>query len=153
MPETANVNFGATPTAQGGSPKAMYIIYLLQQCGYHQKIMSTNEEKIYNIERSCLSLISWCPDEEAQDMLFKLYQNKKAEYKALDGSEESAVVSATIIAESAARAEVIAKTALILGPEEGMQFIKNQPGARGIMVLNNGALLRSEASMEAENVR
>jgi hypothetical protein len=34
-----------------------------------------------------------------------------------------------------------------------MQFIKNQPGARVIMVLNNGALLRSEASMEAENVR
>jgi len=66
---------------------------------------------------------------------------------------ESAVVSATIIAESAARAEVIAKTALILGPEEGIQFIKNQPGVRGIMVLNNGSLLRSEASLEAENVR
>jgi thiamine biosynthesis lipoprotein len=66
---------------------------------------------------------------------------------------DSAVVSVTVIADSAARAEVIAKTALILGPDEGMQFIHSQTGAQGIIVLNNGVLLRSEETREAGYVR
>ena len=64
----------------------------------------------------------------------------------------SEVISATIIAESAATAEVIAKTALILGPDDGIQFIRNRPGVKGILVLNDGELLRSEDFREVECV-
>jgi thiamine biosynthesis lipoprotein len=61
----------------------------------------------------------------------------------------SGVVSATIIAESAARAEIIAKTSLILGPEEGLKFIRNQPNIRGLLVLEDGSLVRSRGLEEA----
>jgi thiamine biosynthesis lipoprotein len=66
---------------------------------------------------------------------------------------DSGVISATVIADSAVRAEIMAKTAVILGPDEGMRFIKNQSGTRGILVLNDGTLLRSEESRETKNVR
>ena len=65
----------------------------------------------------------------------------------------SEIFSATVIAESAAIAEVIAKTALILGPDEGMQFIRNHPGVKGILVLSDGELLRSADFREVECVR
>jgi thiamine biosynthesis lipoprotein len=64
----------------------------------------------------------------------------------------STVISATIIAESAVTAEIIAKTALILGPVAGMEFIQNQSGIDGILVLNDGRLLRSSNSREVTNV-
>jgi thiamine biosynthesis lipoprotein ApbE len=56
------------------------------------------------------------------------------------------------MAESAAMAEVVAKTALILGPEAGMSFIERQPGTKGILVLPDGSLLRSSAFREVECV-
>jgi FAD:protein FMN transferase len=49
----------------------------------------------------------------------------------------SGVISATVIAGSAARAEIIAKTALILGPEAGLRFIESQSGASGLLVLED----------------
>ena len=64
----------------------------------------------------------------------------------------SAVISATVIAESAVTAEIIAKTALILGPVVGMEFIQNQSGIDGILVLNDGRLLISSNSREVTNV-
>jgi thiamine biosynthesis lipoprotein len=65
---------------------------------------------------------------------------------------DSPVISATITAESAVTAEIIAKTALILGPVAGMEFIQNQSGIDGILVLNDGRLLRSSNSREVTNV-
>jgi len=67
-------------------------------------------------------------------------------------SASSTVISATVIAESAMMAELIAKTALILGPDEGMQFIRNQPGTQGIFVLNTDELCRSTDRREVECV-
>ena len=64
----------------------------------------------------------------------------------------STVISATVIAESAATAEVIAKTALILGPNDGKQFIESQPGVKGILILNNGEVLRTTVRWEVECV-
>jgi thiamine biosynthesis lipoprotein ApbE len=49
-------------------------------------------------------------------------------------------------------AEIIAKTALILGPVVGMEFIQNQSGIDGILVLNDGRLLISSNSREVTNV-
>lgn len=50
---------------------------------------------------------------------------------------QSGVISATIIADSASHAEIISKTALILGPEEGLRFMEIQPGVSGLLVLEN----------------
>jgi len=65
---------------------------------------------------------------------------------------DSRVISATIIAESAVTAEIIAKTALILGSVAGMEFIERQNGVKGILVLDNGELLESKNCREAARV-
>ena len=51
---------------------------------------------------------------------------------------ESEVISATVTARSAARAEVLAKAALLLGPELGLRFLEEQPDAEGLLVLTGG---------------
>jgi FAD:protein FMN transferase len=65
----------------------------------------------------------------------------------------STVISATVIAATAVTAEILAKTALILGPVEGMEFIERQNGVKGILVLDNGELLESKNCREAARVR
>ncbi len=64
----------------------------------------------------------------------------------------SGVVSATVVARSAAMAEVIAKTALILGPSAGLRFIEGQPDVTAMLVLREGSVLRSSRFQEAECV-
>ncbi len=56
---------------------------------------------------------------------------------------ESDVVSATVVAPSAARAETITKTAIILGSKAGMQFIREQGDVQGLLVLSNGGYICS----------
>jgi thiamine biosynthesis lipoprotein len=58
----------------------------------------------------------------------------------------SGVISSTVIAETAARAEVLAKAALIAGPIRGIQLLEKQPHCRGLLVLDDGAVLT--AAME-----
>ena len=60
----------------------------------------------------------------------------------------SAVISATVIAETAVEAEIIAKTALILGPIEGMEFIESQNDVKGILALETGEMLQSKNCRE-----
>jgi thiamine biosynthesis lipoprotein len=66
---------------------------------------------------------------------------------------DSRVISATVIAESAVTAEIIAKTALILGPAAGMEFIENQHGVNGILVLDTRRVARDQKQPETANVR
>ena len=54
---------------------------------------------------------------------------------------QSGVIAVTVTADSAVRAEVLAKAALIAGPIRGLQLIEKQSGCRGLMVLDDGALL------------
>jgi FAD:protein FMN transferase len=65
----------------------------------------------------------------------------------------SNVISATVIAETAVTAEILAKTALILGPADGMEFIERQNGAKGILILDTGDLLESKNCREAARVQ
>jgi thiamine biosynthesis lipoprotein len=65
---------------------------------------------------------------------------------------QSGVVSATVIAESAVRAEIISKTAIILGPKAGLRFIESQAGTRGLLVLEDGRLLHSQSFLEVQHV-
>ena len=64
----------------------------------------------------------------------------------------SAVISATVIAETAVKAEIIAKTALILGPIEGMEFIESQNDVKGILALETGEMLQSKNCREVAGV-
>ena len=78
----------------GGSPKGLYLYFLLQQCAKHQwTLASTKEDGYVNIERSCLGLITWCPDKNKRQYLFESYQQKKQEY---GGETEEAIVSASV---------------------------------------------------------
>lgn len=52
---------------------------------------------------------------------------------------ESGICSVSVIARTAARADVYAKTALILGYEAGSEFLAEH-GVHGLFVLNNGAI-------------
>jgi thiamine biosynthesis lipoprotein len=56
----------------------------------------------------------------------------------------SGIVSATVVAESVARAEVLAKAALILGPEEGRALLERR-GVAGLLVLDTGGLVSVRA--------
>jgi len=49
---------------------------------------------------------------------------------------DTSILSATVISETSAGAEIISKAALVLGPEEGLQLIENQQSA-GMLVLEN----------------
>ncbi|MDQ3856594.1 MAG: FAD:protein FMN transferase [Chloroflexota bacterium] len=53
------------------------------------------------------------------------------------------VVSATVVAGSVARAEVLAKTALILGSRQGLELLQGQEDASGLLVLGSGELLET----------
>jgi len=61
---------------------------------------------------------------------------------------QSDVTSATVIADSAAKAEIIAKTVLILGSKNSLGFIRNQPGTQALLVLKDHRLLRSTGFKE-----
>lgn len=60
----------------------------------------------------------------------------------------SGVVSATVVAERVARAEVLAKAALLLGPEEGLDYLAREEGAEGVLVLEDGSLASTEGFRE-----
>jgi thiamine biosynthesis lipoprotein len=53
------------------------------------------------------------------------------------------VLSATVLADSVARAETLAKVALLLGSREGLRFLDRQADAAGLLVLDDGSLARS----------
>jgi thiamine biosynthesis lipoprotein len=57
-------------------------------------------------------------------------------------STGSEVVSASVIAETATEADVYAKCALMLGPDEGRRFLETN-GAQGLLVLDNGSVVRT----------
>jgi FAD:protein FMN transferase len=65
---------------------------------------------------------------------------------------QSGVISATVMAESAVRAEVTAKTALILGPEAGLRWIESRPGVYGLLVLEDKTILYSTGFKEHAHV-
>lgn len=58
-------------------------------------------------------------------------------------SSDSGVASATVRAESAVTAEVLAKVAIVLGPTEGMSFVAKHAATACVLVLNDGQVLRS----------
>jgi thiamine biosynthesis lipoprotein len=66
---------------------------------------------------------------------------------------EAEAVSTTIISETAAEGAAVAKAALILGPETGMQLIRSLAGISGMMVLAGGEVLTSPGFPEAICVR
>lgn len=47
---------------------------------------------------------------------------------------QSGVLAATVLASTVARAEVLAKAVLFLGPHEGLRFLEQQPDAVGLLV-------------------
>jgi len=58
------------------------------------------------------------------------------------------VLSATVIGPSAARAEVAAKTVLILGSQAGLRWLDDQAGLAGLLILESGDVLYSRNSAE-----
>lgn len=58
----------------------------------------------------------------------------------------SGVTAVTVIAQSVARAEILAKTALLLGPIEGRGFLEHQPGAEGLLVLDDQRVVTTSTS-------
>jgi len=61
---------------------------------------------------------------------------------------ETDVLSATVITRSVARAEMLAKVALILGSEAGLQFLNQFTDASSILVRNDGRVLRTAGFSE-----
>ena len=53
------------------------------------------------------------------------------------------VVNATVVAPSAVEAEVGAKVALILGSEEGIEWLEARPTMAGLLALADGTILIS----------
>jgi thiamine biosynthesis lipoprotein len=55
------------------------------------------------------------------------------------------VLTATVVAPSAARAEVAAKASLILGSQAGLAWLQARPELAGCLVLEDGRVLRTES--------
>jgi len=53
------------------------------------------------------------------------------------------VTAVTVISRSVARSEVLAKTALLLGSDEGCAFLQAQPDAEGLLVLDDATVVTS----------
>ncbi len=64
---------------------------------------------------------------------------------------DSGVASVTVIAGSVALAEVLAKSALVLGPEAGRGLLSEFPGTEWVMVATSGNLYRSPRLMGASH--
>jgi FAD:protein FMN transferase len=61
---------------------------------------------------------------------------------------QSDVISATVVADSAAKAEIIAKTIIVLGSKKGLGLIRNLPGTQAFLLLKDRRLLRSTGLKE-----
>jgi thiamine biosynthesis lipoprotein len=57
---------------------------------------------------------------------------------------ETDVISASVVAPDVQRAEMAAKVVLILGSQSGLTWLENQPDMAGLVVLENGLVLRSK---------
>jgi FAD:protein FMN transferase len=62
---------------------------------------------------------------------------------------ESGVASVTVLAESVASAEVMAKVALLMGPEDGARFLEQRRSLDWLLVTTEGKLRRSPGIEEA----
>lgn len=63
-------------------------------------------------------------------------------------SSESEVATMTVVAPTATQADVLAKTAYLLGAREGLRFIERFPGAAAIAVTMRGEVLTSSGLAE-----
>ncbi|HUT53155.1 MAG TPA: FAD:protein FMN transferase [bacterium] len=61
------------------------------------------------------------------------------------GHPASAVRSATIITREAWKADALATSAFVLGPDQGMALIEKTPGVSGIIIDGNGKIIESTA--------
>jgi len=64
---------------------------------------------------------------------------------------QSGVVAATVVADSVARAETLAKVALLLGPLAGLSILNAQPGVEGLLVLVDRRWIESAGFHEVRN--
>lgn len=61
---------------------------------------------------------------------------------------QSGILAVTVFAPSALEADIFAKTALIMGQEEGMEFLEGKGSCGAIMFLSNGKALISKTMQE-----
>jgi thiamine biosynthesis lipoprotein len=61
---------------------------------------------------------------------------------------ETDVVHATVVAPTAAEAEAAAKSVLIRGSEDGLDWIESHPELAGLLILENGEILYSQRVIE-----
>ncbi len=77
--------------------------------------------------------------------------NERARHHIIDPrtcvSADSDVVAATVVAECAVTAEVLAKAAIVLGANDGMALVNRHPGSRCVLVLESGRIVRSTAEV------
>ena len=64
---------------------------------------------------------------------------------------DNGILSATVVSNSVARAEVLAKVALLRGPKKGVEFLNDQPDAEGILISRTGQIERSVGFPEVTN--
>jgi len=63
-------------------------------------------------------------------------------------SAESDVVSATVVAANAVEAETAAKSVLIRGSADGLEWLESNPNLAGLVILNDGQILYSQCARE-----
>ena len=60
------------------------------------------------------------------------------------------ILTATVLAENLMDAEAYAKAAMILGSEDGKNWLDEQPGIGYLLVLENGSMIRNELFTKKE---
>ena len=77
MAAIPNVGADFTPTTgmAGGSPKTLYVFFLLNLCSRYFEVMRAGET--YDIDAATASLVAFCPDREKREELWKTYMIEK----------------------------------------------------------------------------
>jgi hypothetical protein len=59
----------------GGSPKTLYLFFLLNLCSRYFEVMRAGEQ--FDVDSATASLVAFCPDREKREALWKMYVDEK----------------------------------------------------------------------------
>ena len=78
----------------GASPKILYVFFLLRLCTNYFETMRAGSDG-GNIDAATAALVTFCPDREARERIWKLYEDTKAK-KDADGNPVSQITASVM---------------------------------------------------------
>ena len=114
--EQQNISQAGIASPSGGSPRDVYLYFLLSLCReYFTQIKSADDK---TIEATTAGLIAFCPDKNVRERLWHDYISNRTRYASDRNYSGNAVMSASVLAVGA----------LVSHLNEVMEFTENSSG-------------------------